>query len=297
MRKPNGGTRLALWSGLLPILLGLSLAGPASASLVTVSAGHNSDGGCLDASASASSGPVAVDTSCSGALIGGATQKASAFATADFGHLGVALDTELTASPFANVLTMGEVTASFSDTYVITGEVGSTVTTSLNFDLSGSLQTFCLIELCQNSAMARVAAGGVLTSGLLVTGEGATNQGLWNLAPLASGGGPLFLTTAPFTVWANTPFAVIADLTLGAFLRNGDPTGIGGRVVDDLSHTLTFHVGGPVFNLPDGYSASGGGVVDNRYGVAAPAGIPEPATVGLLLAGLAMLSRRRPARS
>ena len=43
--------------------------------------------------------------------------------------------------------------------------------------------------------------------------------------------------------------------------------------------------------LPDGYTANGLGVVDNRFGAAVP--VPEPASLWLMLAGAAGVWRAR----
>jgi hypothetical protein len=98
------------------------------------------------------------------------------------------------------------------------------------------------------------------------------------------------ITTATFFVTPNVPFELAIRLTASS--------GVSGRLDQsfivaanaDFGSTLTFAVDRPVFNLPDGYTASSAdaGIVGNQFVV------PEPTTPGLLLtAGLLALRRRR----
>lgn len=74
----------------------------------------------------------------------------------------------------------------------------------------------------------------------------------------------------------------------------------GGSAAIDFLHTFGFPSDGPVFNLPDGYTANAGDyLVNNRLvgpATAPPAAVPEPGSltlVGATLAGLWFARRRR----
>ncbi|MFL5242838.1 MAG: PEP-CTERM sorting domain-containing protein, partial [Gemmataceae bacterium] len=99
------------------------------------------------------------------------------------------------------------------------------------------------------------------------------------------------ITTQPFLFHAG-----LNRLTLELFIRvQGDAGGfstsfdaISDSLVD-FSHTVTFATHGPVFNLPDGYSANSdeAQITDNRFvsSTVAPAGVPEPASLTILAIG------------
>lgn len=58
---------------------------------------------------------------------------------------------------------------------------------------------------------------------------------------------------------------------------------------DDFASTASFSQTGPAFNLPNGYTANGFGVVNNQF-------VPEPSSAALLLVGGVSLLRRHRAR-
>src|SRR5262249_37407402 len=100
-----------------------------------------------------------------------------------------------------------------------------------------------------------------------------------------------------FTLTTGTPFSVFLDLrtlAIGSFSFEAGLAGV--KTFDlfslaDFSHTVSFATGGPVFNLPDGYTvnSASAAIVNNRYLV------PEPASVGLVatIAILMGIVRRR----
>jgi hypothetical protein len=103
-------------------------------------------------------------------------------------------------------------------------------------------------------------------------------------------------TTDDFELPVNTP--IVLDLFLNAWVTNiWDAVGAVGAY-----DTLYFPLGGPVFNLPLGYSAAiyGLNVIDNRVGGGGGSRVPEPgplvlAVAGLLALGLTWPRRRRAA--
>lgn len=82
------------------------------------------------------------------------------------------------------------------------------------------------------------------------------------------------------------------------------PTSVFSQAQSDFSHTVSFSTTGPVFNLPDGYTANSasGMIVNNRWVGAPAAAVPEPASMTLLGIGVAGLvgfrvRRTRPERA
>jgi len=105
---------------------------------------------------------------------------------------------------------------------------------------------------------------------------------------------PGTFTTSPVMILPGSPFQV--SLKLDASTSVSDYMAGGVTDVDiladalaDVSHTVTFHTGGPVFGVPTGFTVNSvdAGIVDNAYV------IPEPATMRLLLPGLLVLWWRR----
>jgi hypothetical protein len=245
------------------------------------------NGGCLGTTASGAAGPISVDDSC-------ATEFGSSrgSASADFGSLGVSVQHTVNGQGRDQG---GLATAQFfADDYEIAGPAGS-IQTRLNFSLSGRVLLDCLDRFasCGASLTVKVIAGPSESFGNVSWfGDGSVvTEGIYDLRSFL---GPdielLELSTPLFTVQTGVPFQV--DMRLGSA---GGVRG-SGRVISEFDRALTYRSDGPVFDLPDGYTANGLGVIDNRFGEdTKPA--PEPESLSLVLvaaAGLCVVRRRRP---
>jgi hypothetical protein len=201
------------------------------------------------------------------------------------GYLGV--DSLTALSPAFATLWIGSITtARFEDTIVFTGP-GASVTTSLNFALDGT------VSEAQDSGVMVVSP--ILTIELYTlnyqsafnldsAGQAANMTGLYLSVPDPKNVDGVFGTPG-VTVPTNTPVLLRVSFTAA----NGQ-RGIGsGNTVVDYLDTFTLASGGPVFDLPDGYTANAPdlGIVDNAYEVR------EPVAVGLILGALGALRGRR----
>ncbi len=128
-------------------------------------------------------------------------------------------------------------------------------------------------------------------------------QSPWTMSESSTGilgpdyhGGPVDLTTGLWEVPTGTPLTLSLALqaTVALDLYAYSATEVSGSIMMDAFHSLSFPIGSPVFNLPDGYTAHAPsyGIVDNLF-----APIPEPgeyaALAGLGLLGFALWRRTR----
>lgn len=196
----------------------------------------------------------------------------------------------------------GVAAATFDD-FVISGPPGP-VTTSFNMVLSGDLGVLTLApggdRLTQATAAVIVQ---VAINGQIVTGD-AFFQDRYRLfsvngvydAPQATGmlasWNPVsgVITTPAFTVDAGVPFSLKIELTAtggGNAFAVVEPN-LFAEGYSSFGSTLTF-AAGPVFNLSAGYTVNSpsAGVSANEFTV------PEPSSLGLLLAGTTLVGLRR----
>jgi hypothetical protein len=185
--------------------------------------------------------------------------------------------------------------ADFSDV-VVTGPVGTTIPTSLNMNLTGGLlygasadagsvgvaDTQAVISVYINGTF--VGAGGLQQNVDSRFGPSIHDTGM--LAAWSSGN--TGIVTPSFTVQSGVPFEVKLTLLADANVEVNFGTGAGGTAEanTDFSHTLSFALDGPVFNLPVGYTASStdAHIVNNQL-----VSVPEPSSLALM-AGAMVLS-------
>ena len=195
------------------------------------------------------------------------------------------------------------------DDIFITGPT-STVTTSFNLTVNGTLSATSAPLYASNALDAYAeAVVAIQYSGSFGNGAGSrtiytngiangsttteTNTGIFDSTFNGTGN----LTTAQVLVQTGVPLNLFVSLQSAAVVGavfGAQPIDL--QAVSDFNHTLSFATG-PVFNLPDGYTAnsSSGLIVDNRWAASVTNPAPEPATLALFALGLAGLgfSRRK----
>ena len=229
---------------------------------VTGIAAHNSGAGCASFGWLTSSSSVSGDAAC-------LNSTSAVAATASGGGLGAFAAVQ----HFGGVALVSGATARAQTSFVITGAPGY-IDVSLNLVLDS--------EASGTSISTVFIDASIFGFGDVNEVLGSTDGGL--LIPSVDCNG-CFIRTKTISLAANQvyDFGLALSVTAGA----GDPFYQGSI---DALNTLTFPSFGPVFNLPDGYTASidGMNVVDNRV-VPPAAGVPEPGSLAMTAGGLISL--------
>jgi hypothetical protein len=266
------------------VALSLTLlsADPASATpfLSAFTQPGGSNGGCVGGGGSISSGaPVSSEIICTDSL-----HTASAEATAILGSLGAEAH-GLEFFGFSSTFAGG--TAFYSDTVVFSGPGTGPISATLNVHFGGSLNS-------TDGAGATVNATASLagsTVGSIVLG---VHNGVLDfcentfIAPTCGTSPDGTLSGSSVLVDLNTPVPVALRLEVGA-----GANGIAASATSLFSTTLSFATGGPVFDLPAGFTANAGDYLVNNRFITEATPVPEPSTLALVVAGIFCLATRR----
>lgn len=197
------------------------------------------------------------------------------------------------------------------DDVIITGP-GDSVETELNLHFSGGVSANAFARNLDGVGAEAIADASVSVNAVVngvSFGGTQSRSSTWNVA---TGGGGSFFEDGILSGWGGgdlvlhglslpvgTPFVLVLSLHVseGSTVRS---SGFGGLPVErkaealsSFASTLSFSLVGPVFNLPDGYTANSisGGIVNNRFVV------PEPGTLSLIIfAFSALLLHQSPKR-
>jgi len=258
LRKAIG----ALTTGLV-----LLAVGPVSAA-VQLTAGVNTDGqGAVFTGGGTSSGaPISASVVGSGGFDGG-----SADATALIGVLGA--EAHAQEFFFSNVFYDGS--ASYSDSVVFSGPGSDPISVQFNLHFGGSL------------AIGGAAAGAFADAHATINGVNVgdlhvgINDGVVERSTTFSGLGSIgtsydsTLISLQALVPLNTPVPISLSLEVQAVAH-----GFNTSASSQFSNTFSFVTGGPLFNLPDGFTVNSPSsfIVDNRFTPPGEA-VPEPSTL------------------
>ena len=188
----------------------------------------------------------------------------------------------------------------FIDDLLVTPTAGGTATTvplALRLDLSGGLGAGASLNeppvlgfpagaSGTASVAVSVEAGGLSFNGTRSYFNNNHNQESFGATGLLAGG-DLFITPV-FDVLVGSPFSLTVAMTVVAGASTNVTHG-NANANASFGNTLSFPIGGPVFEVPDGFTVNSlsAGIVDNRFGV--NAAVPEPSIALLLGIGVAAL--------
>jgi hypothetical protein len=168
-----------------------------------------------------------------------------------------------------------------------------TIETSLNMNIGGAMSLDTLPGSSFRYAFGHVdfqmRVGGTMTEFLSILDANESSPTTFNqfnnMVLVEQGNGFVVNalgTTGPITVPVEVPFTAGLFLKLFYNIGAGAPAGAAGFSAN-FSHTFSFATSGPVFNLPEGYTVDGFGIVDNHFAV------PEPSAAILLFASIGVL--------
>lgn len=220
--------------------------------------------GCLSASTSSTTGPVTLSQDCSFFHIGG-PHTASASSTAGFSAIETDLSLTLLPQMFQTSAHSGTVQSESRGDYVFSGPA-STVTYSVNLDFQAQLQ----FMPCQDSScfLSTRAWGNDFDVTVTAQNEGLTfSQDIIGISQIVATG---------------TPIEILIRMTAFGVVSN---QGFGNPLSASSVNSLTLNLDGPVFNLPDGFTADGPCVENNQY-VCDSAAVPEASSLALFAVGL-----------
>ncbi|MCC7097952.1 MAG: PEP-CTERM sorting domain-containing protein [Rubrivivax sp.] len=198
-------------------------------------------------------------------------------------------------NPFWSVMNTGGFLAQFQGVYRFDGPT-SEVDVSVNLVLDGTLASELSGE--RSGTELNLWGGGIVQgiTTLHVGSDGAARLTANTLAPgadwlsLASpSGAHLELQTSKVRVSTGIEQPLLLNMGTSFMIQKT------GSAAFDLLLTFPLY-GALVFNLPDGYTVSGNGIVDNLWVGAIPA-VPEPASALLLALGMGVVTwraRKRP---
>ena len=180
----------------------------------------------------------------------------------------------------------------YTDVVVSGGPVGTTVPTTVNFDLTGSHLVGVSVDLSGRAFTSSTIDIGVTVDGVPVgqghrevTARYDTNV-ITTFGQLMLANGVGRIVTPPFNVKVGVPFAVKLELNTRATVDACFSNSFGLNVFanTDFSHTFAFASTGPVFTLPVGYTANSpdAQIVNNSF-------VPEPSSQLQLACGSAAL--------
>lgn len=289
--KPHnriGATRRSL-------ALALSLAGMVSAahgqSFTAYSHSWVSDAGQPDDHSNPSASPVgAYSASSSG------HEAADASSYAGAGYLRSISDTSAHAYVTSSSAEAGS-SASFTiDDLVFSGPGGgslpASVTLHLQFD--GSLDVFTDHDFHYSTSDGQADVGLTWNANTHFGGNVTkTSMGVYARTGMLAGYDPALITA----IAVELPFAGAGVNTLSLSLStqshalSRDPANASSTV--RFGNTLKFTTDGPVFDLPTGWTVNSvqGNIVDNHFTL--QASVPEPGSLGLVLAGITLAARRK----